>query len=60
LDIDDIVATIAEGLSLSPEEVGYLDDLAVKIARKLTDSRFSFSHKLIQSIVVTRFSMGNL
>jgi phosphoribosylformylglycinamidine synthase len=25
-------------LSLSPEEVGYLDDLAVKIARKLTDS----------------------
>jgi hypothetical protein len=31
LDIDDIAATIAEGLSLSPEEVGYLDDLAVKL-----------------------------
>jgi phosphoribosylformylglycinamidine synthase len=38
LDIDDIAFTIKAGLSLSPEEVGYLDDLAVKIARKLTDS----------------------
>jgi phosphoribosylformylglycinamidine synthase len=33
-----------EGLSLSPEEVEYLDNLAVKIGRKLTDSEiFGFS-----------------
>jgi phosphoribosylformylglycinamidine synthase len=45
LDIDDIAAyNKSEGLSLSPEEVGYLDDLSVKIARKLTDSEiFAFS-----------------
>jgi phosphoribosylformylglycinamidine synthase len=46
LDIDDIAYNKTEGLSLSPEKVGYLD-LAVKIARKLTP-RFS-SHKRIQS-----------
>ncbi|MFT5963450.1 MAG: phosphoribosylformylglycinamidine synthase [Flavobacterium sp.] len=45
LEIDDIAAyNKSEGLSLSPEEVGYLDDLAIKIARKLTDSEiFAFS-----------------
>ncbi|MGO4816964.1 phosphoribosylformylglycinamidine synthase [Flavobacterium sp. W22_SRS_FP1] len=45
LDIDDIAAyNKSEGLSLSLEEVGYLDDLSVKIARKLTDSEiFAFS-----------------
>jgi phosphoribosylformylglycinamidine synthase len=45
LDIDDIAAyNKQEGLSLSPEEVEYLDNLAVKIGRKLTDSEiFGFS-----------------
>jgi phosphoribosylformylglycinamidine synthase len=45
LDIDNIAAyNKQEGLSLSPEEVEYLDDLAVKIGRKLTDSEiFGFS-----------------
>jgi phosphoribosylformylglycinamidine synthase len=45
LDIDDIAAyNKKEGLSLSPEEVEYLDNLAVKIGRKLTDSEiFGFS-----------------
>jgi phosphoribosylformylglycinamidine synthase len=45
LDIDDIAAyNKKEGLSLSPEEVEYLDNLAVKLARKLTDSEiFGFS-----------------
>ncbi|EIA07904.1 phosphoribosylformylglycinamidine synthase [Flavobacterium frigoris] len=45
LDIDDIAAyNKSEGLSLSPEEVEYLDNLAVKIGRKLTDSEiFAFS-----------------
>jgi phosphoribosylformylglycinamidine synthase len=45
LEIDNIAAyNKSEGLSLSPEEVGYLDDLSVKIARKLTDSEiFAFS-----------------
>ncbi|MEZ7504256.1 phosphoribosylformylglycinamidine synthase [Flavobacterium sp. Arc2] len=45
LDIDDIAAyNKQEGLSLSPEEVEYLDNLAVKLGRKLTDSEiFGFS-----------------
>ena len=45
LDIDDIAAyNQSEGLALSPEEVEYLDNLAVKIGRKLTDSEvFAFS-----------------
>ncbi|SEA99731.1 phosphoribosylformylglycinamidine synthase [Flavobacterium gillisiae] len=45
LDIDDIAAyNKQEGLSLSPEEVEYLDNLAFKIGRKLTDSEiFGFS-----------------
>jgi phosphoribosylformylglycinamidine synthase len=45
LDIDDIAAyNKKEGLSLSPDEVEYLDNLAVKIGRKLTDSEiFGFS-----------------
>ena len=45
LDIDDIAAyNKQEGLALSPEEVGYLDNLATKIGRKLTDSEvFAFS-----------------
>ncbi|MGO4820712.1 MULTISPECIES: phosphoribosylformylglycinamidine synthase [unclassified Flavobacterium] len=45
LDIEDIAAYNAqEGLSLSPEEVEYLDNLAIKIGRKLTDSEiFGFS-----------------
>lgn len=45
LDIDDIAAYNAkEGLSLSPEEVEYLDNLAIKLGRKLTDSEiFGFS-----------------
>nr|WP_315164160.1 phosphoribosylformylglycinamidine synthase [uncultured Flavobacterium sp.] len=45
LDIDDIAAYNAkEGLSLSPDEVEYLDNLAIKLGRKLTDSEiFGFS-----------------
>jgi phosphoribosylformylglycinamidine synthase len=45
LDIEDIAAyNKKEGLSLSPEEVGYLDNLAIKLGRKLTDSEiFGFS-----------------
>ncbi|WP_426092747.1 phosphoribosylformylglycinamidine synthase [Flavobacterium sp. DSR3-2] len=45
LDIDDIAAyNKKEGLSLSPEEVAYLDNLAIKLGRKLTDSEiFGFS-----------------
>ena len=45
LDIDDIDAyNKQEGLSLSPDEVEYLDNLAIKIGRKLTDSEvFAFS-----------------
>ncbi|MFV8367158.1 phosphoribosylformylglycinamidine synthase [Flavobacterium sp. XS1P27] len=45
LDIDDIAAyNKQEGLSLSPEEVDYLDNLAIKLGRKLTDSEiFGFS-----------------
>jgi phosphoribosylformylglycinamidine synthase len=45
LDIDDIAAyNQSEGLSLSPDEVEYLDNLAAKLGRKLTDSEiFAFS-----------------
>ncbi|MFE3849180.1 phosphoribosylformylglycinamidine synthase [Flavobacterium sp. LB3P45] len=45
LDIDDIAAyNKKEGLSLSPDEVEYLDNLAIKLGRKLTDSEiFGFS-----------------
>jgi len=45
LDIEDIGAyNKKEGLSLSQEEVEYLDNLATKIGRKLTDSEvFGFS-----------------
>ncbi|MFD2907700.1 phosphoribosylformylglycinamidine synthase [Flavobacterium ardleyense] len=45
LDIDDIDAyNKQEGLALSLEEVGYLDDLVTKLGRKLTDSEiFAFS-----------------
>ncbi len=45
LDIDDIAAyNQKEGLSLSPDEVEYLDNLALKLGRKLTDSEiFGFS-----------------
>lgn len=45
LDIDDIAAyNKQEGLSLSPDEVDYLDNLAIKLGRKLTDSEiFGFS-----------------
>ncbi|MFV8347076.1 phosphoribosylformylglycinamidine synthase [Flavobacterium sp. ZB4P13] len=45
LDIDDIAAyNQKEGLSLSPDEVEYLDNLAIKLGRKLTDSEiFGFS-----------------
>ncbi|WP_299671789.1 phosphoribosylformylglycinamidine synthase [uncultured Polaribacter sp.] len=45
LDIDDIAAyNNQEGLSLSDEEVAYLESVAVKIGRKLTDSEvFGFS-----------------
>jgi hypothetical protein len=61
LDIDDIAAyNKKEGLSLSPDEVEYLDNLAVKIGRKLTDSEILVSRKPIQSTVVTRFSTENL
>ena len=43
--IDDIAAyNDAEGLALSPEEIGYLVGLAEKLGRKLTDSEiFGFS-----------------
>ncbi|TDE28715.1 phosphoribosylformylglycinamidine synthase [Flavobacterium ranwuense] len=45
LDIDDIATyNQKEGLSLSPDEVEYLDNLAIKLGRKLTDSEiFGFS-----------------
>jgi phosphoribosylformylglycinamidine synthase len=45
LNIDDIAAyNQSEGLSLSSEEVDYLDNLATKLGRKLTDSEiFAFS-----------------
>ncbi len=45
LEIDDIAAyNKKEGLSLSSEEVDYLNNLSVKLARKLTDSEvFGFS-----------------
>ena len=45
LDIENIAAfNIQEGLSLSDEEVAYLEDVAAKIGRKLTDSEvFGFS-----------------
>jgi len=43
--VDDIAAyNISEGLALSEDEVAYLDGLALKIGRKLTDSEiFGFS-----------------
>ncbi len=45
LDIEDIAAyNKQEGLALSDEEVEYLNNLAIKIGRKLTDSEvFAFS-----------------
>jgi len=45
LDIEDIAAyNQSEGLSLSQEEVEYLDNLSTKLGRKLTDSEiFAFS-----------------
>ncbi len=45
LEIDDIAKyNQTEGLSLSPEEVDYLNNLAAKLKRKLTDSEiFAFS-----------------
>jgi phosphoribosylformylglycinamidine synthase len=45
LDIEDIAAyNKSEGLSLSPDEVAYLDNLSIKLGRKLTDSEiFAFS-----------------
>ncbi len=45
LNIEDIEAyNKTEGLALSPEEVEYLDNLATKLGRKLTDSEiFAFS-----------------
>ena len=45
LDIEDIAAyNKQEGLSLSGEEVEYLENLAIKLGRKLTDSEvFGFS-----------------
>jgi phosphoribosylformylglycinamidine synthase len=62
LDIEDIAAyNKSEGLSLSTEEVEYLDKLATKLERKLTDSEiFAFSqansehcrHKIFNGIFV--------
>lgn len=45
LEIDDIASyNKSEGLALSKEEVDYLDNLSIKIGRKLTDSEvFGFS-----------------
>lgn len=45
LDIDDIAAyNTSEGLALNEEEVEYLNNLAAKLGRKLTDSEiFAFS-----------------
>ncbi|GAF04857.1 phosphoribosylformylglycinamidine synthase [Saccharicrinis fermentans DSM 9555 = JCM 21142] len=45
VEIDDVAAyNQAEGLALSDEEVAYLDGLALKLGRKLTDSEvFGFS-----------------
>ena len=45
LEIENIDAyNKAEGLALSPEEVEYLDNLSIKLGRKLTDSEiFAFS-----------------
>lgn len=62
LEIDDIASyNKSEGLALSQEEVDYLDTLAIKIGRKLTDSEvFGFSqansehcrHKIFNGIFV--------
>jgi phosphoribosylformylglycinamidine synthase len=62
LNIDDIAKyNQTEGLSLSPEEVNYLDNLVIKLKRKLTDSEiFAFSqansehcrHKIFNGIFV--------
>jgi phosphoribosylformylglycinamidine synthase len=49
LDIDDIAAYNKKKDYLSPDEVEYLDNLAVKIGRKLTDSEILVSRKPIQS-----------
>ncbi|QQT24691.1 phosphoribosylformylglycinamidine synthase [Sphingobacterium spiritivorum] len=45
MDVDDIAAyNKQEGLALNPEEVEYLNNLSVKLGRKLTDSEvFAFS-----------------
>lgn len=45
IDIEDISKyNLKEGLALNDEEVGYLEDLSVKIGRKLTDSEvFGYS-----------------
>ena len=45
MDIEDIAAyNKSEGLALNPEEVEYLNNLATKLGRKLTDSEvFAFS-----------------
>ena len=57
-EIDDISAyNLAEGLSLNPDEVRYLEQLAEQLGRPLTDSEvFGFS-KSIQNIVGTKFLM---
>ncbi len=62
LDIDDIAAyNESEGLALSEEEVNYLEGVAKKIGRKLTDSEvFGFSqvnsehcrHKIFNGIFI--------
>jgi phosphoribosylformylglycinamidine synthase len=62
VEIDDVAAyNKTEGLALSDEEVGYLDGLAKKLGRKLTDSEvFGFSqvnsehcrHKIFNGIFI--------
>ena len=57
LEIDDIAAyNKLEGLALSTEEIDYLNNLAAKLNRKLTDSEIFAFHKPIQSIAVIKFS----
>jgi len=61
LEIEDIASyNKQEGLALNDEEVDYLDNLAKKLNRKLTDSEIFAFHKPILNIAVIRFSTGLL
>ena len=62
INIDDIAAyNQSEGLSLSPDEVEYLDNLATKLGRKLTDSEiFAFSQANSELLLLTVWKKKHL